>query len=298
MTGAGLRKQAGSLGTRIARITIVRFILALAREISDDDVFGTAAEMAYRFLFAIFPLMLFLVSALGFVGTALGFDHLFQRLMTQAEPFLPSQVSQILDEYVGGLLAVHSKAFLTAGLLGTLWGAAGGVGALVKGLNRAYDIDNPRPFWKRQSLALATTLILPTVALVLFALSVLGRSIAVWLGIWLGLGHTPIQVMAAARWPILVVFLFLSMTLLYHIFPNVRHRYIWSLPGGALATIGWLVLTQVFGFYVSNFGKYDATYGSFGAAMAFLLWLYFINVVILLGAEINALLEPTERKLW
>ena len=101
-----------------------------------------------------------------------------------------------------------------------------------------------------------------------------------------------------ARWPVLALMLFLGFSLLYHVLPNVQHRYVWSLPGSSVATAGWLLLSQAFGLYVSNFGNYDSTYGSFGAVIAFLLWLYLVGVVVLLGAEVNAMLEPRGRREW
>ncbi|MGI5835122.1 MAG: YihY/virulence factor BrkB family protein [Chloroflexota bacterium] len=278
--------------------TLGRFFRALKREIEEDDVFGMAAEMAYRFLFAIFPLVLFLVASLGFVGDALGLDNLYDRVIAQARPFLPEQVTEVIDRYVNGLLTSRSKAFLTVGLLGTLWGAAGGVGTLIKGLNRAYDVERPRPFWRRQAIALLVTFLLPITALTLLATAVAGRYLVVSLGDQVGLGHWAIEAIAWSRWPVLVLLLFGAYTLIYHYLPYYPSRYRHSLPGSVFATVGWLLLTQGFSLYVSNFGNYDKTYGSFGAIIAFLMWLYLVGVVVLVGAEINTLLEPHTRAKW
>jgi membrane protein len=284
--------------SRVLSWTPARFAVALFGEISRDDIFGMAAEMAYRFLFAIFPLLLFLVAALGFVGEAVGVDDLFDQVMDQAAPFLPIQVAEVIDRYVTGLLNTRSGTFLTVGVLGTLWGAAGGVETLIKGLNRAYCVATPRPFWRRRLIALAVTLVLPPTAVTLLLLAVVGRDLAAWTGTLLGMGDFFVGLLAAARWPVLVLVLFLLLSFLYHRLPNVRHRYVWSLPGSTFATVAWLALTQGFSLYVANFGNYDATYGSFGAAIAFLLWLYFAGVVVLVGAEINMLLEPSGRTKW
>lgn len=275
-----------------------RFLRALLREIDEDDVFGMAAEMAYRFLFAIFPLLLLLVTAIGFAGDTLGLDDLFDRFMAQTEPYLPDQVVSIVDQYTAHLLGSRSSTFLTVGLIGSLWGAAGGVGTLIKGLNRAYDVERSRPFWKRQILALVVTMTAPPLGIALLIVAMAGRNLAYWLGSWLGLGDGLVAAMALLRWPVLVALLFLLLSVLYHLLPNVRHRYLWSLPGALFATVGWLLLTQGFGLYVSNFGNYNSTYGSFGAVIAFLLWLYLVGVVVLLGGEINVLLEPSRREKW
>jgi len=298
MSMARFQQRATRVAQRAEHWTLLQLLQALVREIGEDDVPGMAAEMAYHFLFAIFPLLLFLVSALGFVGNALGFDHVFNRILGEASLFLPGSASAILDQYATSLLNTKSSTFLTVGLVGTIWGAAGGTGALLKGLNRAYDVTTLRPFWQREVIALVGTLIIPTAGILLFALEVLGHSVAVWIADQVGVAHSVAEVLPLLRWPVLVLLLFLGHTALYYWLPNTRHRYVWSLPGSLFATIGWLGLTGAFGIYVSRFGHFDVTYGSFGAAMAFLLWLYLIGIVILLGAELNALLEPVERQAW
>lgn len=291
--GAARRLRARTLAL-LDRHAAGRLLRVLGRELAADDVFGMAAEMAYRFLFAVFPLLLLLAAALGFAGDALGVDDLFGQLLRQVEPFLPADVTGVIDRYVAHLLGSRSPGFLTLGLLGTLWGAAGGVGTLIKGLNRAYDVAHPRPFWKRQFLALIVTETVPPTALGLLLLALLGQGALVWLG----LSEPAASLLAVARWPLLVATLWLGLSLLYHVLPNTRHHGRWSLLGGAIGTLGWLALTQGFSLYVAHFGNYDATYGSFGAVIVFLLWLYLAGVVVLLGAEISALLEPKQRQLW
>jgi len=298
MSMTRFQQQANRVGQRAGHWTVLRLLEALLREIGEDDVPGMAAEMAYHFLFAIFPLLLFLVAALGFVGNALGFDHVFNRIVGEASLFLPGSASAILDQYATSLLNTKSSTFLTVGLVGTIWGAAGGTGALMKGLNRAYDVTTLRPFWQRQAIALVGTMVIPTVGLFLFVLEVLGHGVAVWIVNQVGLAQSFVEVLPLLRWPVLVLLLFLGHTALYYWLPNTHLRYVWSLPGSLFATIGWLGLSGAFGFYVARFGHFDVTYGSFGAAMAFLLWLYLIGIVILLGAELNSLLEPVERQTW
>lgn len=296
--GERLHQLQSAAMSRVRSRPAGRFALALYGEIEGDDIFGMAAEMAYRFLFAIFPLLLFLVAALGFVGEAIGVDDLFAQMMSHAEPFLPNQVGEIIDRYVTNLLNTQSGAFLTVGILGTLWGATGGVATLIKGLNRAYNVATERPFWKKRLISLAVTLVLPPTAVALLLLAVAGQALADWLGGQLGMGDLFARALALARWPVLVLILFLMISLLYHRLPNIRLPYVWSLPGSIFATAAWLILTQGFSLYVANFGNYDATYGSFGAAIAFLLWLYFAGVVVLVGAEMNMLLGPAGRKKW
>jgi membrane protein len=275
-----------------------RLLRVLVHEIAEDDIPGMAAEMAYNFLFAIFPLCLFLVTALGFIGDRLGLDGPVEALLRQVAPYAPPAVLDIIRGYVDSLLSTRSETFLTIGLLGTWWGAAAGVGSLMKNLNRAYDVAEARPIWQAQLIALASVLTVPPLGLALFILAVGSQALIDWLG------RTPVPgpglatLLALIRLPVLALVLLLALAALYTWLPNVRHPYYRALPGSAVATAGWLALTQAFSYYVTNFGNYNATYGTFGAAIAFLLWLYLVGMVILIGAEVNAVLVPAQRARW
>ena len=288
----------GSRRARIEDHVVVRFVRALIHEIGEDDISGMAAEMAYHFVFAIFPLLLFVVSILGFASQSFGLGNLAKLVVSQSLLLLPTSISVIFDPYVSSLLDHRSSTYLTLGLIGTLWGASGGVGALIKGLNRAYEVKQPRPFWKTQLLALLATFTLPVLGAIVFGLLAFGHGIVSWLILTLRLPSGAAILISVARLPILVVLLIVGLSLVYHTLPNARHRYVWSLPGSVLATVSLIVLSQAFGYYVGHISRYANTYGSFSAAAAFLLWLYLTGIVILIGAEINALLEPRELDRW
>lgn len=298
MTTADRGTARTTITTRLRDWRLARFLSALAGEFRNDDVPGMAAEMAYRFLFALFPLLLFLVAVLGYLVTTLGLSDSVTRLLNGAGAFLPAPTVSIVQRYVAELLTAKSAGFLSIGLLGTLWGAAGGVATLMKGLNRAYNVEQPRPFWQRKLLAVGITVLLPPVGLALLAVAILGERLAGRVGAGLGLQQPVAVALAWIRWPVLLVLLVLGFSLIYHLLPNTRHPYVWALPGSLVATVGWLALAFGFARYVAHFGNFDATYGSVGAVVAFILWLYLVGIVILLGAEINGLLAPSGRARW
>ncbi len=296
MIGVNLKGLGNAVEGRVQRYALLRWLRFLAGEIEKDDVLGLSAQVAYGFIFAIFPMMLLLAMAISFVGDALGMDGLFDQWVIQVSPFLPTNVSSIVDSYLKGLLSTPSRAFLTLGIVGTLWGAMAGVGTMIHGLGRAYHVHRTRPFWQTQLLALVITITLPPVGVLMLVLAVLGRNVAASLGGWLGLGQELVNMLSIARWPLLVLVLFLGLSFLYHLVPYKQHRYVWSLPGSAVATVGWLLLTQAFGMYLDHFTNFGTTYGNFSAAIAFLLWLYLVGFLVLLGAEINGHLEPVLRE--
>ena len=267
--------------------------MRLIRKTQQDDITGMAAEMAYRFLFSLFPLLLFLVAALGFLEEVLSLQDLFTQLLGHTDALLPPQIRDAIERYAVGLLERQSAAALSIGLLGSLWGAAGAVGTLIKGLNRAYGVERPRPFWRRQLLALGMTLILPPIGVILFTLGSAGTLVIDGLGGYLRFPAEAIDAIIRLRWLALFVVLLLGFSAMYQVLPNVRHAYRSSLPGAAVAATGWLLLSRALDVYLSNFARYDVTYGSFGAAAAFLLWLYVTGLVALSGAEVNSVLAAS-----
>ena len=275
---------------------LVRFLLALFRRISADDVPGLAAEIAYRFLFALFPFLIFLAALVGFIGARTGSDNLFASIMQLIAVLAPPEVQEVLGQWVAGVLRTQSTGLLTVGAAGAVWGAAGGVGTLVKGLNRSYEVEESRPFWKTQGLSLLTTVSL--------AIFMLGGVVLYTLGEWLGellaerfgLGELFRGLWGLLRGPGVAVGLVAVLMGLYRVLPNAKLRLVQALPGALFATFAWVALTLGFSFYLSHFGSYERTFGSLGTAVVLMVWMYFVGMILLVGGEINALLAASEAK--
>lgn len=276
----------------------IRFAVALVHEVTDDDLAGMAAEMAYRFLFAIVPLLLLLATTLGFIGEAIGLPGLFARLIESARPVVPAAVIEILEGVAARMLHEHSGSFFTLGLVGTLWGAASGVGALMKGLNRAYDAERARPLWRRQLWAFAVAFALPLMALAALTFASVGRRALANAATTLGLGDIGAAVVGTASAVLLASVFFAAMSFVYHRLPNVRMPYRYVVPGTFVAMLGLVLLSIGFSLYLDVAGGSAAAYTTFGTAFVFLLWLYLASLVVLVGAEVNALLSPVGRSCW
>ena len=277
---------------------VVRFGLALVHEIGEDDLAGMAAEMAYRFLFALVPLLLLLATTLGFIGDAIGLPGLFARAIEAARPFVPAAVIEILEGVAARMLTEHSGSFLTLGLIGTLWGAASGMGVLIKGLNRAYDVDRPRPLWRRQLWGFALALALPFLVIAGLVLASAGRRIATAIAESVGLGNAAAGTINVLGLLVIAAAGFGAVSVVYHRLANVRPPYRYALPGTFVALAGLVLLSVGFGIYIGLAGRSAAAYTTFGTAFVFLLWLYLVSLVILVGAEVNALLTPAGRARW
>jgi len=273
----------------IASQPLARLMLTLVNRISADDISGLAAEMAYRFLFALFPFLIFVAALVGFVGARIGSQDLFSDVMDQISRLAPPEVARVLSDWISGVLKTQSTSLLTLGAAGALYGAAGGVGTLVKGLNRAHEVEETRPFWKMQAMALMTTLALALFMLGGVLLFTLGEWLGDWLASQLGLGEVFSAVWGLLTGPGMAAGLCIVLVVLYRVLPNTTIRVSQAIPGAVFATVAWVVLTLGFSFYLSHFGSYERTFGSLGTAVVLMVWMYFVGMILLIGGEINAL---------
>ncbi|MPZ12951.1 MAG: YihY family inner membrane protein [Chloroflexi bacterium] len=268
----------------------VRFVRTLVAESSADDVPGIGAEMAYRFLFALFPFLIFLAAFVGFIGATVGSENLFTTVMSLIGFLLPSEVREVVRGWMARVIDVQWRGLLTAGAVGALWGAAGGVGSLIKGLNRAYDVPESRPFWKAQILALGTTVALAVVMMGGVILYTAGGWLGSTLATILGLGPGFLALWDLLRGPGVTLGLGIVLLALYVVLPNTQVSLRAAAPGAAFATVGWMALTIGFSVYIANFGAYERTFGSLGAAVMLMVWMYAVALILLIGGEINAVL--------
>ena len=181
---------------------------------------------------------------------------------------------------------------LIIGLLVALWSASGYISAFMRASNVVWDVEEGRPIWKTVPIRVGVTII-TVILLTVSALAViLTGGLARQVGNLVGLGSTAVTVFDIAKWPVMLLIVSVILAILYYMGPNVRQPGIrWVSPGSVLAVIAWLVASAAFAFYVANFSSYNKTYGALGGVIAFLVWLWITNVVILLGAELNAELE-------
>lgn len=292
------RRRISRITAALRRIAAVRFAAALVARVGDDDLTGMAAEMAYSFLFALFPLLLLSAAMLGVLGGVLGRTDLLFEAMARVAPFLPPPVADLVRSAILDLVSERAATIALVGFLLAIWGAAGGVGALMKGLDRAYGVARPRPSWRRQGATAVAALLVPPLGLGLLVVSVLGQGAATWVVALAGADELAAALTSVLGMPLAFLVFFGAMSLVYRVLPTVRPGYRDVLAGSLVAALGWSAITFAFGVYVADADEYRLTYGIFGAAIAFLLWLYLVGLVILVGAEVNALLSREGRRSW
>jgi membrane protein len=268
----------------------VAFVKRLVAAVMDDEVPDLAAGLAYRFLFAIFPFAIFLAALAGFVAPALGMGDPTGRILAGLSDNLPPDVAQQLRPQLEAVLGQTRPGLLSIGAVLALWAATGGVGAVIKAMNKAYDVDETRGFVRSTATALALT-ILGTVGILVAFVTIVGGSVLTEQAVnAIGIGDAAWTAVSILRFPVVLALVALAVAVLFKLGPNVRVSFRWTLVGGVVFAVGWLAGTVLFSLYVANFASYADTYGALGGVVVLMLWFYLTGLLLLVAAEITSLL--------
>jgi len=264
----------------------VQTLKITVQEFMRDDALGLAAQLAYYLILALFPFILVLFSLMGTFGS----EQLASDLLAYFQRVMPAQVYDLIQTYMKPILSGKQEApgLLSFGVLFTIWSASGAFSAMINALNRAYDVQETRPFWKVKGIAILMTLGLSALVLVGVLLLVAGEPIGRTVADIFGLGSAFVFVWEIVRWPAAFLFMVLTVALLFYFAPDAGQPFRWITPGGFIGVLLWVLASAGFSLYVNNFGSYDKTYGSIGVVIVLLLYLYIASLTILFGATLNA----------
>ncbi|MBL8044427.1 MAG: YihY/virulence factor BrkB family protein [Nitrospira sp.] len=263
------------------------FGIRLWKESQRDEILGRAAQLAYYFLLALFPALLFLTALIGLFPLKETLPELMQYLRT----VLPADALSLLERYLENVVQGSSGDMLSLGLLGALWASSSGVTAIMEALNVVYGATETRPYWKVRVLASLLTVGLAGFIILSITLILYGAHIGEWIADLVGLGWLFLLSWNMLQWPVAVLLMLFALAVIYYVCPNITHDWRWVTPGSVCAVALWLVLSLGFKAYVEHFGTYNAAYGSIAGVIVLMLWLYLTGIVILLGGEINAQIE-------
>ncbi|MEU1840485.1 YihY/virulence factor BrkB family protein [Micromonospora chersina] len=263
------------------------------RNFVKDNCADWAAALTYYGVLALFPSTIVVVALVGLVSdgprtvdTVIDLAREIGAGSVVANDAFVTVVRNVVEQQGS------AKVLLSFGLLGALWSASGFIGAFTRASNAIYGVEEGRPFYRLRPVQIG----LAGLSLVLLAVVAVGLIVSGpvtdFVGDRLHAGGLTRQVWTVAKWPLLALVAMTLLSLLFWIAPNVRQpRFRWLTPGGALALLAWVLASFGFGLYVANFGSYDVTYGSLGAVIAFLVWLYLSNCALMLGVQVNAELQ-------
>ena len=278
---------------QIDSTTIKGFLQDMMYRIRTVDMVGMAAQLAFFFLLSFFPLVIFLVTLLPYLN--LKQEQIFELL----EGFIPSEVYLMVEDILRDILTNHNGGLLSIGIIGTIWSASRGVNALMKTLNRAFDVEDKSGV-KIRLWSLLFTFALVGVILIALIFPVFGQHISNLVFSYIGVERSleNIWTLILGLTPLLLVFGVLWI--MYWVIPNTSKgfKFVTVTPGAIIATLGWLGLTYGFSFYINNFGNYGMMYGSIGGVIILMLWLYFTGMIIIFGGLVNASLAKRKEALF
>jgi membrane protein len=256
----------------------------------EEDLLSSAAQVAFYFAFALFPLLLFLVTLFGIVLESAA--DLRAEMFFYLRQVMPGSASDLVQKTIDEVTQNSSGGKLSLGLVIALYSASAGIDSIRIALNGVYNLTEVRPFWKTKLLTLFLTFILAVLITVALGIIFYGEKFLTLILDWINL---PIQspfFLGILQWVTVLVVLISTFALLYNYLPrHKKNSWVWITPGAVVGIILWLALSYAFRLYLDYFNTYDKTYGSLGAVIILMLWLYLTALVILIGGSINAVLQ-------
>ena len=258
-----------------------------AKETSADNGLGLAAQLAYYFFLALFPTFLALLALASFFPL----HNLTDQVTNALGRFAPPEILSLIREQMTNLSGGSHGGVLSFGFLAALWSSSAALVAVIEALNRAYDIEEGRPWWKVRLTAIGLTIGLAVFALAAFTLVVAGPELAEGVASRFGLGPAFAWAWKIVQWPVAFALVAFAIGLVYYFAPDAEQDWVWVSPGALLATALWLVGSLAFRFYIMNFTSYEESYGAIGGVMVLLLWFYMSGLAMIVGAELAAEIE-------
>lgn len=264
-------------------------LLLLIRKLINDDIFALGSQLAYSLLLSFFPFLIFLFTIAAYSSIE------SQQVLISLKNLLPYNAYSLIQATVIEIFDFRKGNLLSFSFVSTVWIASNGFNAVIKALNKAYEEKECRPFWKYKLIAIMCTFALTMLIIFSLFILVMGNVIGYKISAFLSLPPDFHFVWDFFRYLLALIFMVFVFALLYKVTPCIKLSFWDVLPGAVFATIGWVMVSLGFSFYVDNFANYSRLYGSIGAVIALMIWLFLSSVIILIGGEINSLLK---RKYW
>lgn len=281
-------------GNRMGKVAakFIQFLKLLVLRIIKNDIPGTSAQMSYYLVMAFFPFIIFLI-------TTLSYSNLFEYSLPDfLARIMPENTADFLINIIDELLEARSGSLLSVSMLTTIFFASKGVNAIIIGINRSFLVTENRGFFKKTAISFIFTILFAFSINFLFIFIIMGQVITELVVNFLGITDFSAQLWGLIRIGITLGFIFLVISFVYIYFPNLKPRLKTKdvILGSIFSTLFWLISSFLFSFYVNNFSNYTLIYGSIAGIIVFLLWLFISSIILLTGAEINALLKTMNNR--
>jgi membrane protein len=281
-------------GWRLGRLSLTQLVRQVLVASFAHDIFDRAAALAFSFLFALFPLLVFFIALVGLFAAHR--TALLNRLLAHLTGVMPAGVLDLLRAELNELSLITGRGTVTFGIVAALWFGAGALSSMISAFNTIYAVPERRSWFRIRATALALTLALSVTMFLSLTLLHLGGYLVSWAGSQLGLSAMLSATWSVARWLGAALFALVSFSTIYYFGPALEHRrWHWITPGSVVGVVLWFAASVGFRTYLFFFNNYGATYGSLGAAIILMMWMYVSGLAFLVGAEVNAAIGHAHR---
>lgn len=262
----------------------VNFIIHLIVKVKEDDIFALASQLAYYLIMSFFPFVMFILTIVGFSN----FDS--QKIIELMSAVLPKSIADLTSETIFEVFNNSSRGILGFSLLATLWSASAGFRAVIKGVNKAYNCCEKRSFIKRAFIAMISVVAFSVMVLLVLGFVVFGTVIGNYITKYIKYPGVILLLWKIFRYVFIIIFMLFIFTTIYVLAPDEHLKWRDGLPGAVFSTIGWIVSSLGFSFYINNFSNYSKFYGSLGAVFIMMTWIFLVSMIFIFGVEINCVI--------
>lgn len=274
------------------KISKMDLIIHLIVKVKNDDIFALASQLAYYLVLSFFPFLIFLITLIGFLRP----DPL--NVLELLGEILPTSVYDLTESTVSEIISSQNTGLLGVSILLSIWTASSGFRAVIKGINKAYNIKEKRSYIRRSIISYISTIILALTIIATLILLVFGNVIGTHIISLLPFYEFWLKLWNIMRYVVIVLVLIFVFAAIYKYTPSKRLKWRQVLPGAIISTFGWLILSSGFSFYINNFSNYSRFYGSLAAVFILMIWLFLSSMVFMFGVELNSVLVFKETEVY
>ena len=274
-------------------LSIYEVIEALMFEVTEDYLLNKASSLAFNFMLALFPAIIFLFTLIPYIPI----ENLPEELLNLLASILPYNAYMALQNTIEDIVKKQNGSLLSIGFLSALFFATNGVSTLMQAFNNSSLVIEKRTWFKRRMIALNLTIVISVSLLLAIGIMIAGQDLIRFMQRQLGSKSDWVYVIALTRWLIIITIFFTTISLLYRYGPSHKLKWSFMSPGAVLATILAILTSLGFTYYINNFSSYNKIYGSIGTLIVVMIWLYINSLILLIGFELNASIDLSKRSI-
>jgi yihY family protein len=265
------------------KLTIKKFVKEIYYRLMYDEISLLSANLSYYFILSLFPMLIVALALTPYFKI----DQQF--LLEKIQNFAPGDLGDYLFDMISEVLNNKNNTIITVGIVFTLWSASSGIYGIIIAFNNAFRVRDGRIWIVTKLISVVITALFLLGMFVVLALVVFGKQLTYLLFHKFNLDEGFYNLWSVLNYSFPILFIFIVFVFLYIMGPNLKLKAISIIPGAIFSTISWTLVSRLFGYYIDHFSSYIKTYGTIGAFMAFIIWLYITGYILIIGAEINAI---------